>query len=267
MKPSESGSSVADNPKCPVCSPLIAPMPGDRSTQKRRTCRRMMLWLVLAARGAVQVNAEREAGNFATCWLSAERTSLVVEAWVGSSAELCANWRRTGLPEGLTGVLAQGILLPKSILLGAASSAGCVPSDQTIWNCKEQNSKMKYLPREDQGCRPCVGRTVTPRRPLLSHCCWGHRREGIVPHRLSCCPEQARGDSRKNKSLPTTKAQDERMIGGRMPLILVLQEDAICQVARYETQSIPTGRRSGHVPGVTHFRSSKRERSSFHYFH
>ena len=47
-----------------------------------------MLRLVLAARGAVQENAQREAGKFATCWLGAERTSLVVEAWVGSSAEL-----------------------------------------------------------------------------------------------------------------------------------------------------------------------------------
>ena len=206
MKPSENGSSVADNPKCSVCLPLIAPMPGDRSTKKRRTCRRMMLWLVLAARGAVQVNDEREAGNFATCWLSAERTSLVVEAWVGSSAELCVNWRRAGLPEGLTGVLAQGTLLPKSILLDAASSARCVPSDQTILNSKEQNSKMKYLLREDQGCRPCVARTVTPRRPLLSHCCWGHCREGVVPHRLSCRPERARGNPRKKQKLTNNKS-------------------------------------------------------------
>ena len=66
-----------------------------------------MLWFALAARGAVQVNAEREAGKFATRWLRTERASLVVEAWVDSSAELCVNWRRAGLPEGLSGVLAQ----------------------------------------------------------------------------------------------------------------------------------------------------------------
>ena len=34
-------------------------------------CRRVMLWLVLAAHGAVQVNAERKAGKF--CNMLAER--------------------------------------------------------------------------------------------------------------------------------------------------------------------------------------------------
>ena len=37
-------------------------------------------------------------------------TSLVVEASVGSSAELRGNWRKAGLPKGLSGVLAQGTL-------------------------------------------------------------------------------------------------------------------------------------------------------------
>ena len=36
--------------------------------------------LALAARGAMLVNAGREAGKFPTCWRSAERTSLVVQA-------------------------------------------------------------------------------------------------------------------------------------------------------------------------------------------
>ena len=34
-----------------------------------------------------------------------------------------------------------------------------------------------------------------------------------------------------------------------------------------EAQSIRTGRPSEHVVGVTHFRSAKRERGTFHYFH
>ena len=50
----------------------------------------------LAVRRAALVNVEREAGNFATCWRSAERTSLAIEAWVGSSAELRGNWRIAG---------------------------------------------------------------------------------------------------------------------------------------------------------------------------
>ena len=49
MKPSESGLSVADIANGPARLPLIAHMPGDRSTTKKgRTCRRVMLWLLLA---------------------------------------------------------------------------------------------------------------------------------------------------------------------------------------------------------------------------
>ena len=51
-----------------------------------------------------------------------------------------------------------------------------------------------------------------------------------------------------------------------MPLILVLHEDAICDVVRGETKSNPSGRSIGHIPGVTHFQSSKRERSSLYNF-
>ena len=39
----------------------------------------------------------------------------------------------------------------------------------------------------------------------------------------------------------------------------------LCEVIMDETQNIPTGQPSGHVPGVTHFRSSKRDITSFHY--
>ena len=73
---------------------------------------------MLTARGDLQVNAERKAGEFATCWPSAERTGLVVEARVGSSAELRGNWWRARLPGGLSGVLAQGTLFPKRIFPG-----------------------------------------------------------------------------------------------------------------------------------------------------
>ena len=40
--------------------------------------------LALAARGAMLVNAEREAGKFATSWRSTEQTGLAIEACAGS---------------------------------------------------------------------------------------------------------------------------------------------------------------------------------------
>ena len=52
--------------------------------------------LALAARGAMLVNAGRKAGKFATCWRNAERTNLVVEAWVGSFAGLRGNRQSAG---------------------------------------------------------------------------------------------------------------------------------------------------------------------------
>ena len=82
--------------------------------------------LVLAARGAMLVNAGREAGKFAACWRSAERTSLVVEAWVGSSARLRGNRQSAG-PTSLASCL--GITHScrsesrGALLRGAASSA------------------------------------------------------------------------------------------------------------------------------------------------
>ena len=52
--------------------------------------------LALAAPGAILVNAGGEAGKFTTCWRSAERTRLVVEAWVSSSAGLRGNRQSAG---------------------------------------------------------------------------------------------------------------------------------------------------------------------------
>ena len=52
--------------------------------------------LALAAPGAILVNAGGEAGKFTTRWRSAERTSLVVEAWVSSSAGLRGNRQSAG---------------------------------------------------------------------------------------------------------------------------------------------------------------------------
>ena len=82
--------------------------------------------LALAARGAVLVNVEREAGNFATCWRSPERISLAVEAWVGSSAGLGGNRRSAG-PTSLASCLGRtrsGSPASRGASLrGAASSA------------------------------------------------------------------------------------------------------------------------------------------------
>ena len=50
------------------------------------------------------VITEREADKLATCWHTAERTSLAVKPWVGSSAELRGNWRRAA-PESLVSFL------------------------------------------------------------------------------------------------------------------------------------------------------------------
>ena len=62
-------------------------------------------------------------------------------------------------------------------------------------------------------------------------------------------------------------AADATLIGGRMPLILVLPSTPFVKLLGVRHKSIPTGRPSRHVPGVTHFRSSKRERSGLTYFH
>ena len=61
---------------------------GHDSRPAGSTTSRLMRYprLALAARGAMLLDAEREAGKFATCWRSAERTSRVGEAWVGSFA-------------------------------------------------------------------------------------------------------------------------------------------------------------------------------------
>ncbi len=72
---------------------------------------------------------------------------------------------------------------------------------------------------------------------------------------------------RPNKRLPKRKAQNKRTIRGWISPIPFLLKDVICGVGKGETHSIPTGRPSGHVPGVTHFRSSQWERSSLHCFH
>ena len=45
----------------------------------------------LAAREAMIVNAEHEAGKWTTSWRGPERTCVAVEAWVGPSAGLLSN--------------------------------------------------------------------------------------------------------------------------------------------------------------------------------
>ena len=45
----------------------------------------------MAARGEMLLDAEREAGKITACWRSAERASLVCDAWVGSFAGLYFN--------------------------------------------------------------------------------------------------------------------------------------------------------------------------------
>ena len=69
-------------------------------------------------------NTGLEAGKCSTCWRSAERTSLVVEAWVGSSAELRSNWQRAG-PANLASC--RGDSIPVCMPWGIAPSWSEVP--------------------------------------------------------------------------------------------------------------------------------------------
>ena len=124
--------------------------------------------LALAARGAMLVNAGREAGKFATCWRSAERTSLVVEAWVGSFAGLRAGPRslayslgrtRSGRPE--TG---------GSLLQGA------------LYSARSPRLSSMYHKRGDQH-----------RRPLPFHFCSGCRWRGKRTHSVEMPYEQRQG--------------------------------------------------------------------------
>ena len=89
-----------------------------------------------------QSNAEHGASKWTTCWRSAERTGLAVEAWVGSSAELQSNWQRAG-PESLASCRGDSIPVrmpwgispswseaPKSWCRGGTGAcAGCSRSD------------------------------------------------------------------------------------------------------------------------------------------
>ena len=94
------------------------------------------------------VNSEREAGKFSTCWLSAERTSLAVEA--GSSSQLLGNWRKEG-PVSLSSCLGR-------------TSSGHPESE-------ERCSGMPRLLHKVLGCcRPCATCTATNMRPLPSYC-------------------------------------------------------------------------------------------------
>ena len=70
----------------------------------------------------------------------------------------------------------------------------------------------------------------------------------------------------KSKSLPKTKAQDERMTVGRKPLVLVLPTTPFVKLLGVRYKVSLQVDHVGMSPGVTHFRSSKRERSSLYYF-
>ena len=69
------------------------------------------------------MNAERVDGKVATCWRGGERTSLAVEAWVGSSAKLSDDWRRAGPPARLAPCLGRthsGLSGPRGAVLRSA---------------------------------------------------------------------------------------------------------------------------------------------------
>ena len=79
----------------------------------------------LASRGAMLLDGEREAGKIASCWRSAERTSLVGEAWVGSFAGCMATGkvRDQQVWPLVSGVLALAVLSREEhCSRGAASS-------------------------------------------------------------------------------------------------------------------------------------------------
>ena len=161
---------VADYPvSILVCLPRGI-IPSWSEAQKKKALRRYrdMLWLHAER---CQSGAEHEAGKWTTSWRDSERTCLVVEAWVGSSAGLCFNRQSAG-PTSLTSRLVRTRFgRPDSRgakLRGAASSA--------------RSSRL-----------PSICHAATNRRPLPSRCCSGRRWRGKRTHSVEMPSEENRG--------------------------------------------------------------------------
>ena len=148
--------------------PLGQKFPGWPKSPKKESTG-VVARLSLDARGAVLA-------NFATCWRSAERTSLAVKASGSASLQGCV--ATGGVWDQQAWLLVSGVLV------------------QAILSREERRSDMQRLLHEAQGCRPCATCAATNRRRRPSHCCSGrHRRgnRGIGPTPLRCHPKNNRG--------------------------------------------------------------------------
>ena len=130
-----------------------------------------LLRLALATRGAVLVNAERETGNFATCWRSAERISF---SRLGSSP--------------LRGCVATGGVRDKQAWHPVSGVLV-----QAVLSREERRSEVQSLLHEVQGCRPTATYATTNRRPLPSRCCSGPRWNGKMNHSVEMPSEERQG--------------------------------------------------------------------------
>ena len=163
------------------------------------------------------VNPGREAGKFATCWCSAERTSLVVGAWVGSSVGLRGNRRSAGQTSLVSclGRTRAGRPESRGALLRGAASSGRSP----------RLSSKCHL-RGDQQEAPSVSL-------LLQVAAGGGRR----PTPLRCHPRKDRGvDSMGSHA----RLQNVGEIRARLQNGKVHEpNDAICEVTGWRHRVSP----------------------------
>ena len=144
----------------------------------------------------------------ATCWLRAERTSLVSGAWAVLRGVVRKQLAGTFDQEAET----------KSVLRGAASSAR-----------SSKESSVRYVPGDQQeGVLP-------PRRRS------GRRRRKRALPPLKCYPRGNRGalGSAKSRKSVLKKKSIEESRGARLQKAASRQDDAIPQLIRVATQSVP----------------------------
>ena len=140
--------------------------------------------LALDDRGAMLLDTEREGGKIATSWRSAERTSLVGEAWVSYLAGLHSNGQSAEL----------------------TSLASCLVRNR-YGRSESQGALRRGAASSAHGCRPCATCAATNRRSLPSRCCSGRRWRGKKAHSVEMPSEEKQGLSLDGKRYNATTRQ------------------------------------------------------------
>ena len=94
-----------------------------------------------------------------------------------------------------------GRLESRGASLQKEASSGWKKRTQGVLNLEGQCSVLMHVLHEVQGCRSCVAYTLTNRRPLLSHCCNGRRRQGKRTHSIEMPSVKARPAYEKKTKL------------------------------------------------------------------